>query len=128
LDEEKGNKTKAWRVKKNLTSSFYGGRREVCENRTVVIIFINQRTGTVWRKIGAAVWERYGMVGFGIWERYGSSIGAAVWERYGMVGFGIWERYGSSIGAAVWERYGMVGFGIREWYGSSIGAAVWHLV
>jgi len=35
---------------------------------------------------------------------YGSNIGAAVCDRYGMIGFCIRERYGSSIGAAVlWD-------------------------
>ena len=71
-----------------------------------------------------AVLDRYGDGMETVWQE----IGAAVWERYGMIGFGIRERYGSSIGAAVWERYGMIGFGIRERYGSSIRAAVWHLV
>ena len=48
--------------------------------------------GKVWHEIGAAVWDSW------VWY-----MGAAQWDRYGMIGFGIRERYGSSIGAAVWN-------------------------
>jgi len=46
------------------------------------------------------------MVAFGLWQLYGSSIGAAVWDRYWMIGFGIREQYWSGgMGSGV-KRYG----------------------
>jgi len=62
--------------------------------------------GTVRERYGERLELRYGAVWDG-WVWYmgavWSSIGAAVWDRYGMIGFGIRERYGSSIGAAIWD-------------------------